>query len=208
MTSKFWFSSAVACPGSVHMLWFSLTLWSLPSPSGLFIPPVSLPLTPLDPPLQMQPSLCLVRVVVWMLVGSSVLPVSKVKKRGKKKNFRKKNKVSSRGHPQKPVQCFSIWPRCSVCLFFSFPLLSFLIIFEYLFSSVCPYLTVCSILTWHNHTLKQQEGVLSICHMPSSVLDSTVISGLQYFSHCSQFLVQFYATFTWMFMTLSAATKV
>lgn len=37
------------------------------------------------------------------------------------------------------------------------------------------------------HTLKQQqEGILSICHMPSSVLESTVTSGLQYFFHCSQ----------------------
>lgn len=37
------------------------------------------------------------------------------------------------------------------------------------------------------HILKQREGVLSFCHKPSSVLDSTVIGGLQYFSHCSQF---------------------
>lgn len=35
--------------------------------------------------------------------------------------------------------------------------------------------------------LSKQEGVLSILHLPSSVLESTVISGLQYFSHCSQF---------------------
>lgn len=124
MTSKFWFSSAVACPGSVHMLWFSLTLWSLPSPSGLFIPPVSLPLTPLDPPLQMQPSLCLVRVVVWMLVGSSVLPVSKVKKRGKKITSGKKIKF----HPEViPKNLFNVFPSDPgvLCVCF-FPFLYFL----------------------------------------------------------------------------------
>lgn len=43
--------------------------------------------------------------------------------------------------------------------------------------------------------------------MPSSLLNFTVISGLQYFLIVANFLVQFYANFTWMFMTLSAATN-
>lgn len=139
-----------------------------------------------DPQLQIWPLLCLVSFVVWMLAGlSSPSPF----------------KVTWKKTSGKKIACFSYHPHKNTWLM-SFPLthLSFVRLYLFVFIFWVIYFlslhfTVCSILTWFNpHTIK--EGVCLYCHTPSSVLDSTVISGSQYFSHCSQF-------FLYSFMQLS-----
>lgn len=146
---------------------------------------VSVPLTLLVPQRQIWPSLCLVSIVVWMLVSSSVSnPQSEEQEKkttsGKRTSFSQKSSLKTCSMSFPPTQllfmCFRFFLfQCYTC-----------------FSSLCDLFLVHTLqyavfLPNTIHTLKQQEGVLSICHMPSSVLDSTAISGLQYFSHCSQF---------------------
>lgn len=146
---------------------------------------VSVPLTLLVPQRQIWPSLCLVSIVVWMLVGSTVFnPQSEEQE--KKNNFRKNNQFQLEVIPENLFNVFPSDPTViCVSAFFFFNVIL-------VFSSLCDLFLVHTLqyavfLPDTIHTLKQQEGVLSICHMPSSVLDSTAISGLQYFSHCSQF---------------------
>lgn len=63
-----------------------------------------------------------------------------------------------------------------LCMFFSFLFFQHLTFFH-------PYSSVCSIVAWYNpHSDNERESCLfTVCHSLS-----TVISGLQYFYHCSQ----------------------
>lgn len=96
----------------------------------------------------------------------------------------------------------------------SFPLIQLLFLWMlYLFSHLWVnlifqpmyYSMQYSYLIWS--TLNKRESCLSaICHLLSSIQQLSV--GCSIFLIVANFLVQFYATFTWMFMTLSAATKI
>lgn len=97
-----------------------------------------------------------------------------------------------------PVFIYDHYCSVSVCLLFSpmsdlFP---------------CPSTTVCSIPAWYKSTVVQQKRGSPVC--PPSVCPG--FNSYQwlavFFLIVANFTVQFYATFTWMFMTLSAATKV
>lgn len=137
--------------------------------------------------------LCVVSIIVWMLVGSSVFSHPWRWRRKiiiQEKKARLNLEVIPENHfsvfpSNLPVICFSL-------LLFLFQCYTCFFLFVFCFSFLSDLFNVHTLqyavfLPNTIHTLKQQEGVLSICNMPSSVLDSTVISGLQYFSHCSQF---------------------
>lgn len=158
-----------------HVLRPSFTLRSLPSSTILSSTSES---TAPD----MAFSVFSVDVTPLLLPKLKEREINQLQEKEKKQTNKKLGLV--RGHPLKPVLSLSL--DLIVCLF---PFQRYICLYFSSSSNLFPVRSpqYAVFLSDTIHTPKQQEGVLFICHMPSSVLDSTVISGLQYFSHCSQF---------------------
>lgn len=152
------------------------------------------------PQLQLWPPVFSVSIVVRMLACRAL----RSRRETKRSTSGKIACFSYKSPPPPPQNPVDVFPFNTAVISFNvilvFPSLS-----GFLF---CPYTTVCSIpIPDMLHTLSKRESCLSaICHLLSSIQQLSV--GCSIFLIVANFLVQFYATFTWMFMTLSAATKI
>lgn len=153
------------------MFRLSFTLRPLPLPSEFSLPPVSLPRTLLDPQLRIRPSSCLVSIVVWVLVGSSVLPAPQGDEEGGKKTTTSGN-ITSFSSRSSLKTCSMSFPQIQllcVCFFFLFLFcvtLVFFFIFESFVSRPCT--TVCSILTRYKPHTQTTRG--SPVYLPYAII--------------------------------------
>lgn len=157
-----------------------------------------------------------VSIIMWMLVGSCLF-FPKVKKcvcKGGGGQFRK-NCFSSRSSLKTCSMSFPLTQLLLLCFCFLFFFLQCYTCFFFCFflhlRGIC-FLSILYSMQYSNliqsaHSNNKRESFLSaICHFLSWIQQLSV--GCSIFLIVANFLVQFYATFTWMFMTLSAATKI
>lgn len=152
--------------------------------------------------------LCLVSIIVWMLVGSSVFSHPWRWRRKiiiQEKKARLNLEVIPENH-------FSVFPSNLPVICFSLLLFFVFLFFVFHFWVIC-FLSIhysmqysYPIQSIHSNNNKRESCRSAICHLLSWIQQLSV--GCSIFLIVANFLVQFYATFTWMFMTLSAATKI
>lgn len=140
-----------------------------------------------------------------MLVDSSVF-----NPQGNKQEKTTSGKISSFSQSSSPKTCSMSFPPTRL-LFVLY--LVYFVQCHTCFSSLCDLFLVPTYSMQYSypiqstHSSSKRESCLSaICHLLSWIQQLSV--GCSIFLIVANFLVQFYATFTWMFMTLSAATQI